>query len=223
MKRGFTLIEVLTTILIFGILVSITSYVYGKSLERSRDTQRVSDLRTIKNALEQYYLEERAYPINSYYNAPNAPWVAKYELESYKTHAGTCSNSSRKTKYLAPNFITSLPEDPRYLMVLNAACDLDPAVAPIAGYGQYLYVSLVADKTELKPKEYYLMARLEREKPHVSPAVPTVDSTRYGFTATQIFPTSQLWGYTYCAENSPQGPTDPTCSYNYYLKNSNND
>ena len=61
-KRGFTLIEILTVILIIGVLVSVTSYVFNSSLIRSRDTQRKTDLDTIKNALEQYYLDTRTYP-----------------------------------------------------------------------------------------------------------------------------------------------------------------
>ncbi len=215
-RRAFTLIEVLTTIVIFGILISITGYVYGVSLARSRDNQRLVDVATIKNALEQYYLDERSYPQNSFYTNPGRPWVAKYELERYKTDG--CDNvDPGKTKYLAPTYITSLPEDPRYQMVLNTSCDLATPPTPV-GYGQYLYVSLVADETELKPKEYYLMARLERVT-HVSDEIPTVGNI-YDFTLNEIFPTNNPWGYNYCAGVDS---TVATCSYNYYVKNSNND
>lgn len=228
MKRGFTLIEVLTTIVIFGVLISITGYVYGVSLARSRDNQRLSDIATIKNALEQYYLDERSYPHNSFYTIdnPDRPWVAKYELERYKTD--NCDNNDAGKKYLAPNYITSLPEDPQRPMILNSSCSLDATTAPIAGYGQYLYTSLVADRSDAKPKEYYLMARLERTT-HVSNTVPTIES-RYSFSADQIdFPNQGTgWGYMYCAKTgSVQGsrpdPINPNCSFNYYVKNSNND
>ncbi len=224
-RKGFTLIEVLTTIVIFGVLISITGYVYGVSLQRSRDNTRLSDIATIKNALEQYYLDERSYPHNSFYTIsnPNRPWVAKYELERYKTDE--CDNSDAGKKYVAPNYITSLPEDPRHQMTLTASCSLDATSTPTAGYGQYLYASLVADRSETKPKEYYLIARLERIT-HVSETVPTVES-RYAFSATQIDFQNQGtgWDYLYCAKSSASraGPTGELCSYNYYVKNSNND
>ncbi|MEX1051826.1 MAG: type II secretion system protein [Patescibacteria group bacterium] len=223
MRRGFTLIEVLTTIVIFGILISITGYVYGVSLARSRDNQRLVDVATIKNTLEQYYLDERSYPHNSYYANQSQPWIAKYELERYKTD--TCDNlDPTKLKYLAPNYITSLPEDPRYQLVLDSSCDIASNTAlPVTGYGQYLYASLVADSNDTKPKEYYLMARLERTT-HVSKTVPTVES-RYAFSAGQIDFSGQGagWDYTYCAKDSIGDPTEAGCSYNYYVKNSNND
>ncbi len=216
-RRGFTLIEIMTTILIFGILVSITSYVYGKALERNRDIQRVSDLNNTKNALEQYYLEHRTYPYNTSYQSGLAshPWVAKYELERYRLDTCDSANGDPGKVYLAPNYITTLPEDPLNSIArsLNANCQLDSS----AGYGQYIYASLAVNEAgSKKVGQYYLMARLEREL-NVSDRFPDI-APRYALTLSKI----NSWGLNYCSKENPN-PIDSTCSHNYYLKNSNND
>ena len=218
-KRSFTLIEVLTVIFIFGILVSITGYVYSSSLSRSRDTQRLSDLNNIKTTLEQYYLDNKTYPYNAGYKAsqPNGtPWVAKYELERYVLDSPACDNGA-SNNYLAPHYITVIPEDPRYQLInnLSASCTLTQS----AGYGQYLYVSLAVDEaTHEKVGQYYLMARLERVK-HVSDNFP--DISQFPLSLQKISEWNSITGY--CDDNTGVGSTHSSCIYNYYLKNSNND
>ena len=225
-RRGFTLIEILTVMFIFGILVSITGYVYSSSLSRSRDTQRLSDLNNIKTTLEQYYLENRVYPYNSSYISGNSNYarVAKYELEKYKLSNNECSNTEdppydSNKNFLAPNYMLTVPEDPQYKMLLDSDCKLNSAVSPpIAGYGQYIYESLVVEPDDIiTPRSYYLVARLERET-HVSENVRIIDP-RYDHTIGQVY----SWEYTYCSKSGPEEPTDLICTHNYYLKNSNND
>ena len=79
MKRAFTLTEVLTVIVIIGILATLGSYTYATAQVRSRDSQRIADLEFIGNGLEQFYLDNRSYPIfDSSQNLPQAIW----QLES---------------------------------------------------------------------------------------------------------------------------------------------
>ena len=222
--KGFTLIEVLTTVFIIGILVALTSYVLQSSLSRSRDTQRLSDLNNIKTTLEQYYLENREYPENTLYKSglvnPNDPWVAKYELERYVLADNACDSSENNSNkvFLAPNYITTIPEDPQYKLLesLNpGSCVITTTPGGnVPGYGQYIYASQInveGDKANL----YHLMARLERNT-HVSENLFNIDPARYSLTVQKI----NNWGYTYC---SGKNSTDPSCTHNYYLKNSNND
>lgn len=60
--QGFTLIELMISItivgLVFGIIASSTTLVR----KNSHDTQRHSDLRSIQSALEQYYADQLFYP-----------------------------------------------------------------------------------------------------------------------------------------------------------------
>lgn len=157
--RGFTLVEVLTTITIIGILVALSSAVYSSALKRSRDGQRKTDLDTIKNAVEQYYLDNRNYP--SYNSASGAIYIARWQLESRQT-TGCLSTRS----ILAPTYIATLPEDPLFRLptsVTNCG-DLEGEAAK----GMYLY--FVAGNTDPKnidtrPKAgYYLFGRMETSK-----------------------------------------------------------
>ena len=67
MRKGFTLIEILITTTIIGLLsvVGMTSYslVRGKA----RDAKRVADIRTIYNAVELFFEQHGRYP-----DAPSA-------------------------------------------------------------------------------------------------------------------------------------------------------
>lgn len=60
--RGFTLIELLVAIAIIGILSSILMVNLSGFRERTRDTTRKKDLRTIQTALELYRADTSSYP-----------------------------------------------------------------------------------------------------------------------------------------------------------------
>ncbi len=59
---GFTLVELLVSIAIIGILSSIVIVNLSGFRERGRDTQRKSDLLQIQTALELYRADQAAYP-----------------------------------------------------------------------------------------------------------------------------------------------------------------
>ncbi len=52
MKKGFTLIELLVVVLIIGILSAVAMPQYTKSVEKSRATEAISNMRTIVNNVE---------------------------------------------------------------------------------------------------------------------------------------------------------------------------
>jgi prepilin-type N-terminal cleavage/methylation domain-containing protein len=66
-KKGFTLIELLITIIIIGTLSGVILTVINPSgiRARSRDAQRVGDLKKIQTALELYFADNRGYPANA--------------------------------------------------------------------------------------------------------------------------------------------------------------
>lgn len=96
-QAGFSLIELLVVISIFGLLSSVIIVSAKESRLRARDTQRVSNLRQMKTALELYYAEHDIYPTSmSEYGATN--------FSIYPTW------NDLQTE-MAP-FMASLPHDP---------------------------------------------------------------------------------------------------------------
>jgi prepilin-type N-terminal cleavage/methylation domain-containing protein len=61
-KKGFTIIELLISIVVIGILASITIVSYSGIQKTSRDSERGSDVVALKIAIEKYYAENSKYP-----------------------------------------------------------------------------------------------------------------------------------------------------------------
>lgn len=59
---GFTIVELLIVIVIIGILAAITIVAYNGTQARARDSQRMTDLRSIQKALELYKVQNGSYP-----------------------------------------------------------------------------------------------------------------------------------------------------------------
>ncbi len=60
--KGFTLVELLVSIVIVAILSTIGLIVYSNFLRDARDGKRQSDLKIIQAGLEQYYTDQFFYP-----------------------------------------------------------------------------------------------------------------------------------------------------------------
>jgi general secretion pathway protein G len=61
-KKGFTLVELLVTMSIIGVLAAIGLGSFNTAQVRGRDAQRKSDLKQISHALELYYSDHGVYP-----------------------------------------------------------------------------------------------------------------------------------------------------------------
>lgn len=55
LKKAFTLLEILVVIGIIAIMIGMGTASYSTAQKKARDARRKTDLRTIQNALEQYY------------------------------------------------------------------------------------------------------------------------------------------------------------------------
>ena len=61
-KQGFTLVEVLTTVLIIGVLASIAMPMYMRSIERARATEAMATIKSLNDATYAYFQDKEACP-----------------------------------------------------------------------------------------------------------------------------------------------------------------
>lgn len=200
LKRGFTLVEVLTVVAIIGILVTITTYMYNSSLIRSRDYQRVTDLQLVKNGLEQYYLENRHYPPIT--NNPHGLFMARWQLE--KIGGPGCPTYGDK-EFLAPIYVTTIPQDPVYKLNVRDQCN-------DTNFGQYIYTAVSDETAQQTPKGFYLMGRMERTM-NMSDNAPNPQTDLMPYS--DEFRTGGELGFKLCDKDDFL----QSCSHNYYLKN----
>jgi len=64
-NRGFTLIELLVVIAIIGILASVILASLDSARTKAQDAQRISDVKSLKTALEMYYQDNGGYPTSN--------------------------------------------------------------------------------------------------------------------------------------------------------------
>jgi type II secretion system protein G len=61
-KRGFTLIELVVVISILAILSGVLVPRVTNHMKSARDARRLADIKTIRNAVEQYYMDKGEFP-----------------------------------------------------------------------------------------------------------------------------------------------------------------
>lgn len=64
-SRGFTLIELLVVVAIIGILSSIVLASLNKARIKGADAARISDVQSLKTAIEMYYNDNGGYPTSN--------------------------------------------------------------------------------------------------------------------------------------------------------------
>ncbi len=70
-KLGFTLIELLVVITIIGILATGATTIYTSQLQKARDSTRVTSMKALQWAVEQFYSDISEYPSTKTYSATN--------------------------------------------------------------------------------------------------------------------------------------------------------
>lgn len=62
MKKGFTLVEIITVLVLIGILVSIVLPIYRNATLRAKEAVLKENLFQIRDALNKYYKDKHKYP-----------------------------------------------------------------------------------------------------------------------------------------------------------------
>src|SRR5215467_6875807 len=89
---GFTLIEVMITVAVIAILAAVALPNYIDYVTRSKLVEAKTNLSDMRTRLEQYFLDNRAYPSECLDYAAGAPPAGKiYKPASVKNFAITCA------------------------------------------------------------------------------------------------------------------------------------
>lgn len=110
-NRGFTLIELMVVITIIGLLSSTVITSMRNVRMKAKDARRVSDLRSIRLALELYHSTNNSYPSTS------GAWRSQCS-----TWGGYAANNV--IPGLAPQYIAAVPADPDMVVTGTTCCYL---------------------------------------------------------------------------------------------------
>ena len=80
---GYTLIEVMVTVVIVGILAAIALPSYSDYVQRSKISEAITNLSDMRTRLEQYFLDNRAYPTSCVASGAVAPQINKPPAQKY--------------------------------------------------------------------------------------------------------------------------------------------
>lgn len=181
-KSGFTIVELLIVIVVIGILAAITIVAYNGVQQRARDTQRISDIKTIQKGLMAYKA------LNSVYPASSAPVVGGWD-SSADFRDGHVFMKSLKDATV----ISKIPADPKNISYDSENND---------GY-QYAYYTYTADElanwltgcpTDRGKLAILMVQRFESEKPPAeSPGFKCGPDEGHGDFSVN-YPNAWVWG-----------------------------
>ncbi|HXV26868.1 MAG TPA: prepilin-type N-terminal cleavage/methylation domain-containing protein [Candidatus Paceibacterota bacterium] len=143
---GFTLLEILLVVAAISILAGIVIVAInpGEQLGQTRNAQRRADVRTISDAIAQYYLKEGTYPttFETGTTCGNAD-----EQEICKTGASPCYTDLSELTTNA-TYLVSIPVDPLaestgsgYYVVRNTTTNRVIVCAPLAELSETISVT----------------------------------------------------------------------------------
>jgi general secretion pathway protein G len=101
-NQGFTLVEMMITVAIIGILAAIALPAYNNYVERAKVSTAITDIATMSVKIEQYFVENRVYPntlADVNLSTSKDPWGMPY---GYYRILGNSIGGARKDHNLNP-------------------------------------------------------------------------------------------------------------------------
>lgn len=146
MKKGFTLVELLVTITIIGILASIGLNTFTSAQKKSRDAKRKAYLRQITDALEAYNNDKGEYPAPADGGSGNIKGCGA-DAEQDCTWGEIFSNTTPTPNTI---YMVEMPEDP----TIGNTFYYDATLHPVSGLNTkfQLYARLENEKDKDVPK-----------------------------------------------------------------------
>jgi prepilin-type N-terminal cleavage/methylation domain-containing protein len=173
-KDGFTLIELLVVISVLAVLAGLVINVMNTQgfYSRSRDSQRIADLKKIQTALELYFSDNRCYP-NSVRNATPGDCVGTGAWAIVESGTNLVS-------MLEPNYLNAVPLDPQHATGNADPCGNCP---PSEHRTRYNYTTTPTGSA------YVLTAIMELEASHEGHECTATNLNNWGDAG---------WGNTWC-------------------------
>lgn len=134
-KKGFTLVELLVVVTIIAILMAIGFIAYRQFVRQAEDAQRLSDLKFIQSALEQYHADQHYYPPTPSKDVAGQPFK---NPDGSKTYLTTIPKDPGTTEYSYQGISCTDDQCKSYCLYarLNypAGMQSDPECSPTAPY-----------------------------------------------------------------------------------------
>jgi type IV pilus assembly protein PilE len=93
-QAGFTLIELMITMVVLAILSAIAIPSYTDYIRRGKIPEATSNLQAMKTKMEQFFQDNRSYPTAGCVTAPTAPVALQIQVPQLQHFTITCPNAN---------------------------------------------------------------------------------------------------------------------------------
>ena len=141
-QKGFTLIELLVVVLIISVVsgIMLSSLNIQGAKMKSRDAQRIGDIKKIQTALESYYMDYRTYP-----NSGDI-WVI---VDGVDASTDVVSDAL----VVSGNYLDNIPKDPTGTVETGPCSDTAHTYFYISDGSYYRLISIMELERSVDPAD----------------------------------------------------------------------